>query len=157
MFANNCKDCGSITLFADDTIYVNSDRLRDRNQIYLENMMMRLKDYLANSRMAMNYSKTIIWEFMLKQNLCKIKGTTPSLMTTTDRGEVKEIKPLESNTCLGGILQKDLQWKAQLETGENAILPILRKKLGVLKYVARNVQNNILKLYLPLQILITSN
>ena len=92
ILAENCKDCGSVTVFADDAIYVNSDRSRERNQTKMETTMNKLKNYLINSRMSINTLKTIIWEFLLKQKFCKIKGSPPSLMTTTDKGDIKEVK-----------------------------------------------------------------
>ena len=139
LFAENCKECGNVTIFADDAIYVNSDKSRDRNQIKMQTTMDKLRDHLVNSRMAINTSKTIIWELMLKQKLCKLRGSPPTLRTLTDNGDIKIVQTKDSNICLGGTIQKDLQWKAQLETGEKATLPILRKKLGILKFVGRHV------------------
>ena len=81
----------------------------------------------------------MIWEFMLKQKMCKMKGQPPSLMTYMDNGDPKEVTTQENATSLAGILQGNLQWRAQLETGENAILPLLRKKLGAMKHVAKHV------------------
>ena len=98
----------------------------------LDSMMSKLKTYLNNSKM------TILWEFMLfKQKLCKARRTPHSLITLNEQGDIKEVQ--ESSTCLWVVLQGDLQWKAQMETGEDAILPILRKKLGALKYVGKNI------------------
>ena len=139
LFGSNCKQCGQLTAFADDAIYVNADRTRENNQARMIEMMENLKEYMRNNRMSMNTSKTIIWELMVKQKLCKLKGNPPTIMTTTDQGNMKEVFTKENNTCLGGVIQKDLQWKGQIESGEDAILPILRKKLGILKHVGKHV------------------
>ena len=74
LFANNCKKCGTIMSFADDAIYLTSNRTRQSNQNRLEEMMHRLKTYLNNNRMMMNTSKARLWEFMLNQKLCKTRG-----------------------------------------------------------------------------------
>ena len=142
LFSENCKECGNVTIFADDAVYVNSNKSRENNQIILQTTMDRLREHLINSRMAINTSKTIIWELMLKQKLCKLRGSPPTLRTTMDNGDIKIVRTKDSNICLGGTIQKDLQWKAQLETGEKATLPILRKKLGILKHVGRHVPRN---------------
>ena len=135
LFARNCSRCGTITAFADDAIYVTANKHREQNQNKLIQIMDRMKEYMANSRMTINPSKTLIWEFIIKQKWCKTQGVAPSLLTITDQGNTKKVCSKESSTYLGGVLERDLQWKAHLETGEDAILPILRKKLGALKYV----------------------
>ena len=139
LFAQNCKKCGNFTVFADDAIFVTANKDRQTNQEMLVDTMRKLIEYMKNNRMKINTSKTLIWEFMLKQKLCKLKGVPPSLLTWTDKGNIKEVIAQTSATCLGGILQRDLQWKCQIETGENAILPVLRKKLGAMKFIGRRI------------------
>ena len=76
------------------------------------------------------------------QKLCKIKGVSPSLKTLDVKGDIVEVKAQESSVCLGGTLQHDLQWKAKLESGKEAILSILRGKVGCIeiwKYVGKNI------------------
>ena len=142
LFPENCKSCGMITSFADDAIFVTSNRNREQNQNRLSLMLETMKTYLNNNGMSVNPSKTILFEFMLKQKQCKTQGTPPYLVTLTDKGDIKVLSPKESSICLGGTLQRDLQWKSMIETGEEAILPILRKKLGALKFIGRDIPRN---------------
>ena len=135
LFSRNCKKCGVINVFADYTIYVTSNKTREDNQFRLNEMINRLEKYMNNNRLTMNTYKTTLWEFMMKQKLCRTRGEPPKLITLTDKGDIKEVLAQESSKYLGGILQKDLQWKAQIETRDDTILPLLRKKFGVLKYI----------------------
>ena len=130
LFPLNCKTCGMITTFADDAIFVTENKTRDKNQIRLKQMLDKLKTYLNNNGMTVNATKTVIFEFMLKQKCCKTAGNPPKLETFTDQGHIKVIEAKDSSKCLGAILEKDMQWKAMLLTGEEAVIPILREKIG---------------------------
>ena len=127
---------------SNDAVYVTAHKSREQNQHRISQMLSILKTYLNNNGMSVNPSKTVLFEFMLKQKLCKTQGAPPYLVTLTDQGDIKVISPKESSVCLGGTLQKDLQWKEMIETGEEAILPQLRKKLGALKFVGKNIPRN---------------
>ena len=139
LFGRSCQDCGNLTVFADDAIYTTANTSRTENQRRLDIMLPIIKTYLNDNRMTINPSKTTLWEYMLKQKACKVRGQPPELVTTDDQGVLKRVQAKESEKCLGGIMQKNLQWQAQLETGQDALLPILRKRLGRLKFLAKNI------------------
>ena len=139
LFSQNCRKCGNITIYADDAVYTTSSKDRKINQERLSEMLTTMKDYLNNNRMSMNPTKTILWEFMCKQKACKVKGVPPKLITFNEQGHIKEVNPSKEEKCLGARLQGDMQWKAHIDTGKDALLPTLRKKLGALKYLAKNI------------------
>ena len=70
---------------------------------------------------------THIGEMMVKQKQTRIKGDQPVIETTNEDGERKTVFPQESVRVLGGNLQLNLGWSAHLETGENPLLPAIRK------------------------------
>ena len=105
-----------------------------------------MKEYLNDNKMTMNPSKTILWEFMVRQKACKIKGAPPTLETEDDQGNPKVVRASKDERCLGGRLQNDLQWRSQIESGKDALLPALRRKLGILKFLARNIPKSSRKL-----------
>ena len=77
----------------------------------------------------------------MKQKECKTRGVTPSLITYTDQGNMNEVKVLESCIVLSGTIQRNLQWQAHLETGEELLLPALQNWIGTVKYLSRNILN----------------
>ena len=52
---------------------------------------------------------------------------------------MKEIKVVRSTVLLGGTIQGTTSWKEHLDTGEEALLPKLWKKLGALKFLSRKL------------------
>ena len=139
LFNKNCKKCGCLPSYADDAVYVISNVSRTLNQERIIMILDRITSFLNSNRLSINQSKTVIQEFMLKQKRCKIKGEPPTLQTLTDKGESKEVKVMKSNILLGGTLQNDLKWRAHLESGEEPMLSNLRKKLGALKHLSKNI------------------
>ena len=101
--------------------------------------MSRIKTYLNDNLMTVNPTKTILFEFMMKQKACKSKGNPPQLITTDQAGNNKIISASVNEKCLGATLQNNLQWQAFMETGKDPLLPALRKKLGSLKFLAKNI------------------
>ena len=120
-------------------MYITANPDRETNQARLTNILERMRQFLNDNRMLVNPTKTIIWEFMNKQKACKIKGNEPVLITRDSQGNIKEVYPNKNERCLGGTLQHNLTWQAMLDTGEDTLIPILRKKLGILKYLSKNI------------------
>ena len=133
LFGSNCSTCGNLTAFADNAVYITSHKDRKVNQERLTEILRRMTQFLNDNRMSVNPTKTILWEFMNSQEACKVKGTAPVLITYDDQGNLKEVHPSNSEKCLGATLQNNLTWNAMLESGEDALIPLLRKKLGMLK------------------------
>ena len=77
---------------------------------------------------------------MIQQKASKIKGKPPELQTQDELGNNKIIKTSKNYKCLGGHIQNNLQWQALLETGEDAVIPSLIQKLGMLKHLGKTIQ-----------------
>ena len=101
--------------------------------------MDRIKKFLNNNDLTVNDSKTKLLELMVKQKRNKIKGTQPEIVTTDENGEILTIRPGTSLRILGGNFHRNLSWTAHLEVGENALLPALRKRLGALKHLSKEI------------------
>ena len=83
---------------------------------------------------------------MLRQKACKTRGVPPHLDVINEQGNIKRIIAKNSAKCLGATLQNNLQWQAFLESGEDPLIPILRKKLGILKCLGKNIPTKSKKL-----------
>ena len=148
LFNKNCKLCGCLPAYADDAVYFVANKSRQLNQLRLEEILDRITKFLNANKLCVNQSKTVLQEFMLKQKRCKIRGIPPCLDTITDKGDFKEINVKQSNILLGATLQNDLKWRAHLESGEEPMLASLRKKLGALKHLSKNIPEEKSNLFL---------
>ena len=82
-------------------------------------------------------SKTCLLEIMVKQKRTCTKGSPPSILTTDADGQDKTIKAGRHLRILGGNLQNNLSWQAHVTSGEKALLPIVRQKLGALRHIGK--------------------
>ena len=101
--------------------------------------MSNIKEFLNNNELTVNVGKTTIIEMMVKQKRNKIKGEITQIRTVNDKGEPKIVTPTQSIRVLGGNLQQNLGWDAHLENGELALPPALRKRLGALKHLGKEI------------------
>ena len=110
---------GNIAAYADDAVFTTASKHREINQARLISMQDRMKVYLNNNKMTVNLSKTLLWEFILRQKSCKIKGELPHLITLDRQSNIKRINASPHDKCLGVTLQNNLQWQVFLEMGED--------------------------------------
>ena len=57
----------------------------------------------------------------------------------TSQGDLMKITDSKNFRILGTNLQQNLNWQKHLETGTKAVLPIIRKKLGALKQMGKQL------------------
>ena len=119
-----------IASFADDAVYVTAHKSREHNQNRISQMLSTLKTYLNNNGMSVNPSKTVLFEFMLKQKLCKTQGAPPYLVTLTDQGAIRVISPKESSVCLGGTLAKGSPMEGDDRNWGGSHPATFKKKVG---------------------------
>ena len=139
LFNKNCILCGNIPCYADDTTVITSSNSRFTNQNEIIEKFDKIKRFLNSNKLSVNAKKTVLIEVMMKQKRIKQNGTTPELIVRTDKNEVKVIKSCKSTILLGGTIQQNSTWQAHLETGEEPVIPKLRKLLGNLKFIGREI------------------
>ena len=96
--------------------------------------------YLNSNKLTINTSKTTLIEMILPQRRTVTDGHAPTLETTDDNGEDKIVEASTEALLLGGTFHQTTSWKAHVDSGEEAILPKLRKKLGMLRYIGKNMK-----------------
>ena len=69
----------------------------------------------------------------------KKKGNTPTINTLDEKGNLKVVELKPEAFILGATLQNTTSWKAHLVTGEEALLPKIRKKLGLMKHIGKTI------------------
>ena len=139
LFSPNCNQCGTIPCFTDDVTYHIGTKHRNISQEKIENRMEKIKSYLNSQELVVNIGKTNILESMVKQKRTKISGFQPTLSTINEDGEEKLICPEKQIRLLGINLEQNLSWNAHILTGKKAILPAVRKQLGALKSISKEI------------------
>ena len=139
LFGDNCRSCGSVPSYADDATYVVESKTREISQIKIEEATTKLKNFLNSQNLCVNMEKTCILETMVKQKRSRLKGEQPSLSIQKESGESTTILPKKHIRLLGINLEENLAWNSHLLHGEKAILPALRKQLGALKHISKEI------------------
>ena len=139
LFGKNCLQCGSMVCYADDTTYAFSSKSRSRNQEMIVENMENVKNFLMANKLCINEKKTSILETMNFQKRCKTKGNPPGLMGLDE--DDNPIWKTAATNCrlLGANIGRDLSWKSHLMTGEKPVFPALRRQLGILAHVSKNI------------------
>ena len=142
LFGSNCNKCGAIVCYADDSTYVSASKTRDENQEKLDENLENIKIFLNSNQLCINESKSSLLEVMYRQKRCKTKGRPPTLSVLNEDKEQEELKTVTSSRLLGVNLGQDLTWGAHLNTGEKPLLPALRKQVGMLVHLCKNIPSS---------------
>ena len=141
LFGNECKECGQLPIYADDSIYLISSNNRLKNLNGLE----------------VNGGKTVVTEFCTQQKRSKNSGLMPELtVKVVEKGRLVDKQILDSTYCrtLGLNLKNYLSWESHLCSGKKAVLPAVRRQLGALSSL-KNVLSFKAKLQLTNALLIS--
>ena len=139
LFSTDCKNCGSVTQYADDAMYMVANKKREPNQIKLTENIERLRIYLNSNELTINMDKTHLVEIMIKQKRGRTQGKPPELTVLNSSQQAEIVHDSKHCRILGIDVQNNFTWNAHLETGVKALLPSLRKNLGALKHLGRKV------------------
>ena len=94
--------------------------------------------YCNSNQMSINGSKTSLIRITTRQKH-QISPEDPIRLTALDENG-QPIKPKDVTRLLGANKAKYITWKQRLETGERAVIPNLRRKLGALWLVSRHLE-----------------
>ena len=142
LFGRNCQSCGNMMCFADDSSIVTASKRRGLNQVKIDNKLDKISKYLTNNRPTINQTKTKLQESMVRQKRCNLRDKPPTLKVPSMEDRRMTMKTITNQTscCLLGMnVQNDLSWKAHLESGEKALLPTLRRRLGALHHMGKHI------------------
>ena len=109
LFGQPCKDCGTMTLYEDDWVYIRASKSRNSNQDRIEDVFQRTKGYLNANGLNINDGKSSLTEFMTKQKRSKLTGIPPELtIQELINGRTEEKLITDTTTCR--ILGSNLSW-----------------------------------------------
>ena len=139
LFGKNCASCGEIPCFADDTTVIQASNSRNQNQEKLKSNLKTISKFLGDNKLAVNEDKTTVNEIMIAQKCSKITGISPSLTVKDRLGNEKILVSGSYTRILGINISNNLNWVHHLETGENAIIPKIRKQIGALNLLSSSI------------------
>ena len=142
LFGRQCKQCGILSIYADDLTYVIGNRQRHLNQSRLTHCLDKISLFLQDNSLILNLPKTSLTEVMIPQKRTRTQGLPPNLVVN-DGTEVKQVKDKSYTRILGANIQSNMSWQAHMETGKKAMLPGVRKQLGLLKHISKLVPKSV--------------
>ena len=137
LFGVPCKFCGRFVSFADDsTIVFRGTKGEDRNlSIKIDKQLLKVEEFLASNNLKLNISKTQILRTASRQQHAGNMRENIVLEAKNDKDE--HIVPANSAKILGVIFSKNLIWKEYIESGKDAMVGRLKRKLGALKFAGK--------------------
>ena len=139
LYGRNCPKCGSIIVYADDSTFVTSSSTRSENQEKINDNLENMKLFLLANKLCVNEDKTCLIEPMIKQRRCKVRGAPPFIIALDENNDQVTLRPKKSSRLLGVNVGEDLTWKSHLISGEKPLLAALRKQLGTIKFLSKNM------------------
>ena len=150
LFNDDCKDCGSFIMYADDGHFQFASNNRGQNQDKLDEIFWKIRNYLNANGLLMNESKTSLSEFMSYQKRTKTSGIPPDItvreLTIDKEGNSKLQDELISDKgwcrLLGINLTNNQSWEGHLISGKKSLLPMIRKQIGMISRISGNMNRN---------------
>ena len=139
LWNKDCNNCGIIPGYADDATFIYTGRIRSQNETRIRQILEKLKNFLNANGLIVNASKTSLIEIMLPQKRAKIGGISPTLPTVNDQGEIKIIETRKHIKILGCNIQNTTSWQTHIDGNKDSMLPKLRKQLGLLKHIGKEM------------------
>ena len=139
LFNDNCNQCGSIPMYADDATLLVISKDRFTAQEILNTKIPKIKEYMDANALTINLGKAEILEIMVRQKRAHQTSAPPQMTVTNPDGSIKHISASSSIRLLGANLNSDMTWTHHIDRGEKALLPTLRMKLGAITHIARNL------------------
>ena len=76
---------------------------------------------------------------IIKQKLGRTPGDRPRLEVEKEPGVLKLVEDSTYTRILGANVQGNMLWHAHMEIGEKALLPQVRKQMGMLRCLGRQI------------------
>ena len=130
-FRCQCIECGGITVYADDSTYMVSDKDQASLSDKLSEKFTVMADYLTANLLKVNSNKTHLI-VMTTEQYRRRHPTTVSIATEDGMIEATPVERL-----LGAFIHQDMKWTEYVRNNDNSLLHCLNQRLGALKKVSK--------------------
>ena len=142
LFGRQCRKCGILISYTDDSTFTIGNRNRKDNEECMKRALKQIQEYLTDNKLFLNQPKTQLTEIMIQQKRTKTDGRPPTLTVRNDAGEMKVITDKPYTRILGSNIANNMLWKMHMESGNKALLPQVRKTIGLLKHLGNLIPKN---------------
>ena len=128
----DCRDCGSLCCYADDSTYTVSDEDINKISSKITEKYNEISEYMNNNRLILNSDKTRVLVMASSHKHKKYGNFGIELNTGTE-----VIQPVECEVLLGATLTDNFQWNYHIRDGENALVKSLSRKNTALGRISK--------------------
>ena len=126
-----CRQCGGVTVYADDSTYTISDKDPNELSDKLSSKFEVMADFLTANKLKVNSDKTHLVVMCTDQR----RRNFETNVRITTNNEV--IEASETERLLGVYIHQSMKWTEFILNNENSLLHSLNQRLGALKRVSR--------------------
>ena len=101
--------------------------------------LLKIKEYLNLNDLVINMDKMVLSECMIKQKWGRTAGSPTELEVENAAGQLETVRDSQYCRVLGATIQNNLTWIGHLEHAKKAILPEVRRNLGLLRSLRRKL------------------
>ena len=127
-FNINCRKCGSLCCYVDDSTYMYSSNDPDQLSAKLTMQYKNLAEYMGDNKLIINNDKTHLVVMGPK------KGEAARKLVNIDSGTVV-ITPTETEQLLGNNIHQALKWQEHLVNNNKSLVAMLSTRLSARKRV----------------------
>ena len=132
----NCKSCGNICCFADDTTYSCSDTSPALLSEKLSSKFIAISDFLVSNRLKLNDEKTHLLVLTSSQTR-KARRRAGNDINVVIATPSATIDPSASEKLLGGWIHQDLKWAEYVQDSDESLVRSLTNRLNALKLIGK--------------------
>ena len=132
-FNISCKDCGSLSCYADDTTYSCSSSDPALLSEKLSSKFAVISDFMISNKLKLNDDKTHLMVMTTSQK--RKKGNPNVQVQLTTPTEV--IDPSSSERLLGAMIHQDMKWGEHIQNNSESLIRSLSTRIGALKIIGR--------------------
>ena len=130
-FNMNCRKCGSLCCYVDDSTYMYSSSNPEHLSAKLTMQYKNLAEYMGDNKLVINNDKTHLLVMGSKKDEAARK------LVNIDTGTVV-ITPIETEKLLGINIHQSLKWHEHVVNNKKYLVSMLNTRLSALKRVSRH-------------------
>ena len=130
-FNTNCKSCGSICCFADDSTYSRSDKNVENIKEDINQKFQDITMYMAKNKLVLNSDKT----HLLIMTSDKMHKKHENFGIVLDTGQ-EVIEPVDNEKLLGAQVSNDFKFDNHIRENKTSMLNILMSRINALRKIS---------------------
>ena len=130
-FNINCKSCGNICCFADDSSYTKSGNDPDKLKSDIAIKYRQISNYMSRNKLVLNSDKT----HLLIMTTSYQHQKHQDFNITLDTGD-EIVKPIFAEKLLGGFVSNNLKWNEHIRDNRKSLFNQLNSRINALNKVS---------------------